>query len=896
MNWKYGSWILFLIVRIACNYQASAQGDNNTWKQKPETVKALITLSNSNLSNGKIFLMNSSHQDIAWMDSPEKCIIERDTMLLTPLYNRAITDPSYRFDVEDALMLKEYIRRHPDRKEGIGMLLKKGQLSCGSSYIQPYEEMYSGESLARQFYFGARWLKKEFGYQADTYWNPDVPGRTLQMPQLLSKAGTKYMLISRFEKGIYKWYSPDNSYVIAYSPGHYAESFTSLQKDFYGAADYLANSSMMWSKYFTATAKSAAIPVLSDWDMSPAKDYSNIIQQWNTIRSLPNPDGSLASVRLPAIELSLTPDFIKTFENNAGNIPSVKGERPAVWLYIHGPTHQKAIRASREGDILLTVAEKFATANAMIDGTYAGYPEKELSDAWEAKIFPDHGWGGKHGDITDHFFLEKYMFAKNEAEKIIGITLHEISSKIKTSPDKGLPVVVFNSLSWKRTDEASVTIGFDRSKAGNLALTDAKGAQIATQLTDARFYDDGSIQSVTLHFMASDVPSIGYKTYYLKTTRETPPQKELKQNGHFENRFYKIELSDGGLSSIFDKELNKDVVNPQKMKAGEVFTLHSEGTGAGEFADIQQPDMKGFDRAANYGANWKMTGDGAVFTCFLNRQPIRNAVVEEKITLYKEIKRIDFEVALLNYEGILYREYRMAMPVNMKDGQISYEVPFGMVNVGKDEINGAAGERYIKSCKDIHPRGIENFISVSNPEFGVTLSSSVAVADYIDPTGPPSDYQLLQPILIASRRSCHGEGNEYLQTGNHFFSFSLLSHKPGWENGFRFGRQANEKLMVVAAAESYKTADLPEELSFFSVENDNVVISAVKKAEEADAAAIRMYEISGKLSDVALKCFKPLKQAFHTSLIEYDVKPVTVLNGTFASKIGPYSIETFLAK
>ena len=61
--------------------------------------------------------MNSDHQDIAWMDSPEKCVIERDTMLLTPLFEKASnSDPTYRFDVEDALMLKEFISRHPDRE------------------------------------------------------------------------------------------------------------------------------------------------------------------------------------------------------------------------------------------------------------------------------------------------------------------------------------------------------------------------------------------------------------------------------------------------------------------------------------------------------------------------------------------------------------------------------------------------------------------------------------------------------------------------------------------------------------------------------------------------------------------------------------------------------------
>lgn len=881
-----------LLAVLICN-AASGQVATDSLLKRPETVKAILDLSNSNLSKGKIYLMNSSHQDIAWMDSPEKCVIERDTMLLTPLYKRAISDPSYRFDVEDALMLKEYIQRHPDKKEGIKQLLKNGQLSCGGSFNQPYEEMYSGESLARQFYFGVRWLKKEFGYNADTYWNPDVPGRTLQMPQLLNKAGIKYMLFSRFEKGIYKWYSPDNSYITAYSPGHYAESFQALQKSFYGAADYLANSSLAWNPYFTSS-DAAAIPVLSDWDMSPAKDYSNLIQTWNNLRSVPLKNGSVAPVKLPAIELSLTPDFIRAFESQAGNIPSIMGERPAVWLYIHGPTHQKAIKTSREGDILLTVAEKFATANALASGSFSGYPEKELAEAWEAKIYPDHGWGGKHGDITDQFFMEKYLVAKNEAEKIIDRSLREISSKISLNPDKGIPLVVFNSLSWQRTDVASKSLSFEKSEAAGVILIDSKGNKIATQLADPVYYDDESIKSATVYFIASGVPSVGYKTYYLKTS--PVPSQKTKPGAPFENDYYKIEFADGGLASVFDKELNREIVNTQKMKAGEVFTLHSEGTGAGEFADIQQPDMVGFDRAANYKAGWKMTEDGEVFTTFKNRQPIRNAVIEEKIILYKRLKRIDFEIALLNYEGILYREYRMALPVNMKNGMISYEVPYGVVNIGKDEIKGYAGERYKTPCTDIHPRGIENFISINNPEFGVTMSSSVAVADYIDPTGHPSDFPVLQPILLASRRSCHWEGNEYLQPGSHFFSFSVLSHKPGWENGFRFGRQANEKLIVLAAGAPYKTAPLPEEISFFNVENENLVISAIKKSEDESAAVIRIYDISGKPTEATVNCFNPLKTAYRTNLIEENRIPVPVSNGKLTFQIEPYSIETFLTK
>ena len=45
----------------------------------------------------------------------------------------------------------------------------------------------------------------------------------------------------------------------------------------------------------------------------------------------------------------------------------------------------------------------------------------------------------------------------------------------------------------------------------------------------------------------------------------------------------------------------------------------------------------------------------------------------------------------------------MAMPLNMENAQLVYEVPYGVSEVGKDEIAGAAGERYLTPVADIHP-------------------------------------------------------------------------------------------------------------------------------------------------------------------------------------------------
>ncbi len=860
---------------------------------KPKTVNSLLALNRSSLSGGKILLMNSSHQDIAWMDSPEKCILERDTMLITPLIEQALSTPGYRFDIEDALMIKEYVERHPDKHELMGKLLREGKISCGSSYTQPYEEMYSGEALVRQFYLGRKWLKDQFGYNANTYWNVDVPGRSLQMPQILKGSGTDYMMISRHAKGIFNWYSPDGSYVTAYSSGHYAEAYTPLQKDFFEAAEYIAASSMDWNGYFSEGSASGVVPLLSDWDMSPAIDYSDLINQWESINELKDEKGVTTQMNLPGFRIVTAPELFDSFTDAANPLPSISGERPALWLYIHGPGHQKALKASREGDILLTVAEKFATLDALTEGSFRNYPQERLHRAWEAKIYPDHGWGGKNGQITDDLFRRKFEFARSEALQVIENATRSISSKINTQINKGIPVIVFNSLSWERTDVVDFEMQFEEGEARSVVVKDKDGNPMTVQCQALKHYPDGSLESVRICLMAEGVPSVGYKAFYLQ-----PHSKAMESNREdaLENPYYKIAFADGGLQSIYDKELQKELVDDSKFVAGEVFTMQSAGNGAGEFDKIQQPSMKGFDKTGNHPGVWELRESGEVFTSWTKRTQLPHAVVEQKIRLFHAVKRVDFDIALLNWTGELFREFRMALPLNMKQGQVAYEVPFGVVEVGKDEMEGAAGERYQVDARDLHPRGIENWLGASDQGAGVTLSSSVTVADYMDPTDDPEPYPILQPLLLASRVSCHWEGNQYLQTGNHHFSFSLSSHLPGWENGYHTGRQANEKLRAVVDPRAYKSAHLPESQSFFGVEDPNLIISAVKKAEDDQSVVVRIFDAMGKDTRSMLKTSYPFRSAQQTNLIEESLGEVEVSASGVTLDLGHHQIETLMLK
>lgn len=377
---------------------------------RPEFFDTYNDFFDKKYADGNISIMNSSHQDIGWVDRPEACIILRDTMLLTPVIRDAFIRDDYGFDIEDGLMLREYLNRHPESQEKITTLLNNKLISVGASYNCPYEDMYDAEDQVRQLYLGKKWVKNTFGgYDSKVYWNVDVPGKTLQLPQILKKAGVDYMVISRHSRGMFHWASPDGSSVFTYSPGHYGVDETMLKRgDIKSKIKYGAEQIKFWEKNFEDG--KVQTPLLSSQDMLPAIDYSEYITSWNNFKTLKNEKGEAQQVNLPPMELMTVDEYMPLAEKHAIKADTIIGERPNVWVYIHGPAHHDALTASREGSKLLPSAEKFLSIANKLEPSKIPYPYDEFDEAWQAKIYPDHGWGGHDGDVTDNLFqanLEK---------------------------------------------------------------------------------------------------------------------------------------------------------------------------------------------------------------------------------------------------------------------------------------------------------------------------------------------------------------------------------------------------------------------------------------------------------------------------------------------------------
>jgi alpha-mannosidase len=833
---------------------------------------------------GSVNIICSSHQDIAWMNTPDSCREERIHDIILPALDIIKRDSGYRFEMEQTLNLMEVLDALPGEKQRILEAGRSGRFSWGATFNQPYEGLESDEQLVRQVYLGRKWIRENMpGTDALAAYNVDVPGRSLQVPQILSGAGIKYLFVSRMKEGFCNWYSPDGSRILTYSPGNYGWAllvYRYFEDDAITAMQKLNSVLKNWEAYYSEHNLPPHFGVVISTDAGGPKNYREIISEWNKIAKGSGYD-------IPVLRHSTTEEFLSRIDVPGIHPDSIYGERPDLWLYIHGPGHYEAIKAKKAAAVSLPAAEIFSTIAAMVKGTFEGYPSKDLYTGWYKSIYPDHGWGGRYGEITDSIFRASLEEGNRTGQRVLDHALNELASGVRL--DKSGAIIVYNDLSWPRN--GIVTVDISSKKGVGWEVADATGKAVHSVIRT------NSDSGKTISFEAGDVPSMGYRTYYLRKSKEQGSGADKAGANFYENNFYSVQLGSGGIVSLYDKDLNREVFNTTKYSGGDLLSLGYSGNGAGEFVRITPVNYENFETLGSHQSSWTLAENNSVSAVFESVGKLRNFTVRQVITIYHHIKKIDFDYYIPDWPGEKNRQVRVVFPLNMDGAEITYDVPMGILHAGRDELtNPALGwsweGTYRQPPGEIHPREIENFISSSDRYSGVTLSTDLAVADWIDPGRESVEYPVLQAILLSSHKSCHYLGNWYSQAGSHHFRFCLTSHNPGWKNGYHFGVEGNHPLMAVFRGRSQR-GTLPEELSFISSSSPFIRITALKKSESGNSAVLRMFDMSGEDEKVELKFYYPVRTLFRTNLIEEDATDTGQKGKILKFDQGKNSIETY---
>ena len=128
---------------------------------------------------------------------------------------------------------------------------------------------------------------------------------------------------------------------------------------------------------------------------------------------------------------------------------------------------------------------------------------------------------------------------------------------------------------------------------------------------------------------------------------------------------------------------------------------------------------------------------------------------------------------------------------------------------------------------------------------------------------------------------------------HHHFTYALYPHAGSWKDAGTMEHGYDYNYKLVAMQVEPHTGQMPAEHSFFSVDAKNVVVTAVKKAEDGDGLVVRFFEYEGKGGNVTVSVPPGAANASVTNLMEKpEGAPIPVTGDKVTVPITPYMIQT----
>lgn len=130
----------------------------------------------------------------------------------------------------------------------------------------------------------------------------------------------------------------------------------------------------------------------------------------------------------------------------------------------------------------------------------------------------------------------------------------------------------------------------------------------------------------------------------------------------------------------------------------------------------------------------------------------------------------------------------------------------------------------------------------------------------------------------------------------HEFTISLLPHQGSFKEAGTIPQAYLLNNPLTTLVKRNVGGSLPEEYSFVSSDCDNVIVEAVKKAEDSDDIIIRLYECYSRRSDVCLTFAGDIKEVYECDMLENNTEEAIFEENCIYLKMKPFEIKTLKIK
>ena len=586
----------------------------------------------------------------------------------------------------------------------------------------------------------------------------------------------------------------------------------------------------------------------------------------------------------PQLQFSFARDFFGDIEKRLPDmqVPTWDGE--LYFAYHRGvfTTQAETKRRIRRAEELVLNAEKFSSLASLYG---RAYPQEGMLQNWKNLLF-DHF----HDIMPGSGIAVNYLDAKRNLENVDRFandvamgSLREIAAHVN-SQGEGVPVMLFNSLSWPRAEVTEVETQLP-APAKQIEVVDAKGGRTESQLISL----DPETHRARFLLLAK-TPSLGYQTYFVRSTAKSSGSVDA-YNGRLmqvvkatadtlENDFIRVKIDPqtGCMTSLFDKRSGTESLAPSETDTGgpktstcgdllQTFVDKPKQWDAWNIDTDFEKQHWDLDKADEV----KLVESGPLRAVIQVKNHFQNSTFVRDIILYAGMPRVDVKMQAEWHEKHIL--LKVAFPVSAHSNKATYEIPFGSVERPTTRNTPAEQAQFEVPA--------QRWADISDSSHGFSLLNDCKY-------GYDAKGNVLRLSLLRSPEWPDPHADE----GHHEFTYSLYPHGGGWKDALtiRRGYELNYKLISLPL-EKHEGALTPEH-SFLQVPAENIIVTALKKAEDDEALVLRFYEWAGKEGEVQLQIPPGAQSAAETDLMEKPISSVPVQDDSVKVRTKPYEIKT----
>ena len=887
----------------------------------------------------KIHVIPHSHWDREWYftTSRSKVYLMKD---LGDVLNTLENDPEFKYFMVDAQgsLLDDYIKWRPQDKERISKLVNDGRLVIGPWYTQTDQLVISGESIVRNMYYGMKRCES-FGKYMNVGYVPDSFGQSGNMPQIYRQFGIEDTL---FWRGVsddmvkhtdYNWRGDDGSVVFT----------TQIPFGYYiggNIPEEPEENEEFWQKECLEKAggRSATRHIYfpNGFDQAPVRtNLPQLVKE----RNEKDPENEYV--------ISCIEDYIKDVKSENPELEEVQGELViAKHMRIHKSIFSSRsdlkVMNTQIQNYVTNVMEPLLTISYNLGNEY---PHEAVAEIWKL-LFENAAHdsiGSCISDTANEDVYVRYKQARDIAVNLVELHSRLIATNVKNDAD--MTFTAINTLPQKRKDTVIVKTYVP---GGKFAIIDEKGNDVdytiikSRDLTDyvlsqtimldpsRKFYVPDQVLEVTMAIKANDVPALGYVQYSIDTQKDS--HKETADKKVLENKYYTIEVEENGSLTIVDKANNVTYKNQGILvengddgdsfnyspprKDMEVFSNESKCTVKISGSDIYDQAEIHFDMVVP--ADLDERAEGKVSVTML---------VDMTVALRKDSKVIDFNVKVDN-KGLSHRlcvlfDSQIVSAFNYADQQFGlikrpnyYEKEMKLYmesmnnktekKAGIQELANWANDQSTWQDPPISIEPTQSYVSLTDGKTGIAvIPQGVREYEVLDDSKirltlfrtygfMGKENLIYRPGRASGERIIETPAAQLLKEMEFNFGFTSYAGDINDSDIDTLAKQYNTNLEVYTYAEFlngrliFSQREIEGQNakihSLFETEG-NLVVSAVKKAEEDDGYIIRLYNGKDhKDLDDKIKFNFDIKEAYYTNLKEEKTEEIKVENNTISVK------------